>query len=112
MCMSSVWQKSLYRLYMKQISIVIIVILLAVIMFSIFNYAYDKPIFENMSQGRFMIVAAIINDDSATTSDMEKISALKKLNITDTKLKDILDSKDSNEEKIKNIKDVIKSVTL
>ena len=106
------WQKSLYRLYMKQISIVIIVILLAVIMFSIFNYAYNKPIFENMSQGRYMIVAAIVNDDSTATSDMEKITALKKLNITDPKLKDILDSKDSNEEKIKRTNEIIKSITL
>ena len=97
---------------MKQISIVIIVILLAVIMFSMFNYAYNKPIFENMSQGRFMIVAAIVNDDSTTTSDLEKITALKKLNLTDPKVKDILDSKESNDEKIKRINDVIKSVTL
>jgi len=97
---------------MKPVSFVIIAILLGVILFSIFQYASKTPIFENMSQGRFMIVAAIVNDDSATTTDIEKITALKKLNITDTKLKDILDSKDSNEEKIKNIKDVIKSVTL
>jgi membrane protein involved in colicin uptake len=97
---------------MKPVSFVIIAILLGVILFSIFKYASNTPIFENMSQGRFMIVAAIVNDDSATTTDIEKITALKKLNITDTKLKDILDSKDSNEEKIKNIKDVIKSVTL
>ena len=110
--MSSVWQKSLYRLYMKQISFVIIVILLTVILFSMLKYATDEPIFENMSQGRFMIVAAIINDDSATTTDMEKISAIKKLNITDTKLKDILDSKDGNEQKIEKIKDIIKSITL
>ncbi len=97
---------------MRQISFVIIVILLAVILFSMFKYATNKPIFENMSQGRFMIVAAIINDDSAATSDMEKISAIKKLNITDPKIKDILDSKDGNDEKIKKINDAIKSVTL
>ena len=112
MFMFLAWQKSLYRLYMKQISIVIIVILLAVILFSMFNYAYNKPIFENMSQGRYMIVAAIVNDDSTATSDMEKITALKKLNITDPKLKDILDSKDSNEEKIKRTNEIIKSITL
>ena len=97
---------------MKQISIVIIVILLAVIMFSMLKYATDEPIFENMSQGRFMIVAAIVNDDSTTTSDLEKITALKKLNLTDPKVKDILDSKESNDEKIKRINDVIKSITL
>jgi hypothetical protein len=97
---------------MKQFSFVIILILLAVILFSMFKYASDESIFENMSQGRFMIVAAIINDDSTTTSDMEKVTALKKLNITDPKLKDILDSKESNEEKIKRINEVIKSVTL
>ena len=97
---------------MKQTSIVITVILLAVIMFSMFKYAYDNPIFENMSQGRFMIVAAIINDNSAATSDMEKISAIKKLNITDPKIKNILDSKDGNDEKIKKIKAVIKVITL
>ena len=110
--MSLAWQKSLYRLYMRQISFVIIVILLTVILFSMLKYATDEPVFENMSQGRFMIVAAIINDDSAATSDMEKISAIKRLNITDPKLKDILDSKDGNDEKIKKINDVIKSVTL
>jgi hypothetical protein len=76
------------------------------------KYATDEPVFENMSQGRFMIVAAIINDDSAATSDMEKVSAIKKLNITDPKIKDILDSKDGNDEKIKKINDVIKSITL
>ena len=97
---------------MKQFSFVIIVILLTIILFSMFKYATDEPVFENMSQGRFMIVASIINDDSATTSDEEKVKALKKLNITDPKLKDILDSKDGNNEKIKKINDVIKSVTL
>ena len=112
MCMSSVWQKSLYRLYMRQISFVIIVILLTVILFSMLKYATDEPVFENMSQGRFMIVASIINDDSATTSDMEKISAIKKLNITDPKIKNILESGNSNEQKIEKIKDIIKSITL
>jgi hypothetical protein len=97
---------------MRQISFVIIVILLTVILFSMLKYATDEPVFENMSQGRFMIVAAIINDDSAATSDMEKVSAIKKLNITDPKIKDILDSKDGNDEKIKKINDVIKSITL
>jgi len=97
---------------MKQFSFVIIVILLTIILFSMYKYATDEPIFENMSQGRFMIVAAIIDDESAATSDMEKISAIKRLNITDPKLKDILDSKDGNDEKIKKIKDVIKSITL
>jgi hypothetical protein len=97
---------------MKQFSFVIILILLAVILFSMFKYATNKPIFENMSQGRFMIVAAIINDDSTATSDLDKVASLKKLNITDPKVRDILDSKDSNEEKIKRINEVIKSVTL
>ncbi len=97
---------------MRQISFVIIVILLTIILFSMLKYATDEPIFENMSQGRFMIVAAIINDDSAATSDMEKISAIKRLNISDPKVRDILDSKESNDEKIKKINDVIKSITL
>jgi hypothetical protein len=97
---------------MRQISFVIIVILLTVILFSIFKYASDEPVFENMSQGRFMIVAAIINDDSPSTSDEEKVKALKKLNISDPKVRDILDSKESNDEKIKKINDVIKSITL
>jgi len=97
---------------MKHFSFVIIVILLTIILFSIFKYATNKPIFENMSQGRFMIVAAIINDDSTATTDLDKVIALKKLNITDPKVRDILDSKDSNEEKIKRIIEVIKSVTL
>ena len=101
-----------YKLYMKPVSFVIIAILLGVILFSIFKYASNTPIFENMSQGRFMIVAAIVNDDSTTTSDLEKITALKKLNLTDPKVKDILDSKESNDEKIKRINDVIKSITL
>ena len=112
MCMSSAWQKSLYRLYMRQISFVIIVILLTVILFSMLKYATDEPIFENMSQGRFMIVAAIINDDSPSTSDAEKVKSLKKLNITDPKIKNILESGNSNEQKIEKIKDIIKSVTL
>ena len=76
------------------------------------KYATDEPVFENMSQRRFMIVAAIINDDSPSTSDEEKVKSLKKLNITDPKLKDILDSKDGNEQKIEKIKDIIKSITL
>jgi membrane protein involved in colicin uptake len=97
---------------MKQISFIIIVILLTVILFSIFKYASDEPVFENMSQGRFMIVAAIVNDKSATTSDMEKISALKKLNVTDPKVKDILDSTDGNGVKIENIKKIIENITL
>ena len=110
--MSSVWQKFLYKLYMRQISFVIIVILLTVILFSMLKYATDEPIFENMSQGRFMIVAAIINDDSPLTSDEEKVKSLKKLNITDPKIKNILESGNSNEQKIEKIKDIIKSVTL
>lgn len=112
MCMSSVWQKSLYRLYMRQISFVIIVILLTVILFSMLKYATDEPVFENMSQGRFMIVTAIINDDSPSTSDEEKVKSLKKLNITDPKIKNILESGNSNEQKIEKIKDIIKSITL
>ena len=76
------------------------------------KYATDEPVFENMSQGRFMIVAAIINDDSPSTSDEEKIKSLKKLNISDPKLKDILESGNSNEQKIEKIKDIIKSITL
>ena len=97
---------------MRQISFVIIVILLTVILFSILKYATDKPIFENMSQGRFMIVSAIVNDDSPSTSSLEKITALKKLNISDPKISDILKSEMTNEEKLQNIKKIISSVTL
>jgi hypothetical protein len=98
---------------MKQISFVIIIILLAVILFSIFKYSRDEPIFENMSQGRFMVIASIVNDETGTTSDLEKVNMLNNLNISDEKIKVILDStKDSNEKKILRIKDVIKIITL
>ena len=95
---------------MKKITAVVILFLLIIIVFAIFNYG--KPIFENMSQGRFMIVSAIVNDDSETTSNLEKVDALLKLNISDKKIKDILESGNSNEQKIKKIKEVIKSITL
>ena len=97
---------------MKPISFVIIAILLGVILFSISQYASKTPIFENMSQGRFMIVSAIVNDDSPSTSSLEKITALKKLNISDPKISDILKSEMTNEEKLQNIKKTISSVTL
>lgn len=97
---------------MKQISFVITIIILVVILFSMLKYASDEPIFENMSQGRFMIVASIINDESATTSDLEKVRMLEKLNITDDKIKKILDSEMSNSEKIRNISDTIKIITV
>ena len=71
---------------MKPVSFVIIAVLLGVILFSIFQYTSKTPIFENMSQGRYMIVSAIINDDSPSTSNLEKITAIKGLNISDTKL--------------------------
>ena len=97
---------------MKPVSFVIIAILLGVILFSIFKYASNTPIFENMSQGRFMIVSAIVDDDSPSTSSLEKITALKNLKITDTKISDILKSEMTNEEKLQNIKKIISSVTL
>ncbi len=97
---------------MKQISFVITIIILVVILFSMLKYASDEPIFENMSQGRFMVVASIINDESATTSDLEKVRMLEKLNITDDKIKKILDSEMSNSEKIRNIRDTIKIITV
>jgi membrane protein involved in colicin uptake len=59
---------------MKPVSFVIIAILLGVILFSIFKYASNTAIFENMSQGRFMIVSAIVNDDSLSTSSLESYS--------------------------------------
>ena len=95
---------------MKQISFVITIIILVVILFSMLKYASDEPIFENMSQGRFMVVASIVNDESATTSDLEKVRMLMKLNISDDKIKKILDSEMSNSDKIKNINDIIKII--
>ncbi len=98
---------------MKQISFVITIIILVVILFSVLKYASDEPIFENMSQGRFMIVKSIVDDDSPTTSDLEKVKMLIKLDISDEKIKEILDStKDTNEKKILKIKELIQNVTL
>lgn len=95
--------------YMNKITALVILFLSIIIIISIFT---NDVIFENMSQGRFMVVAAIINDESETTSNLEKVDALKKLNITDPKIKKILESTDtSNKEKIEKIKDLIKSVT-
>ena len=97
---------------MKQISFVITIIILVVILFSMLKYASDEPIFENMSQGRFMVVSAIVDDDSPTTSTLEKITALKTLNISDPKINDILNSDVTNKEKLQQIKKTISSVTL
>ena len=94
---------------MNKITALVILFLSIIIIISIFT---NELIFENMSQGRFMIVSAIINDDSETTSNLEKVDALTKLNISDKKIKDILESGNSNEQKIKKIKEVIKSITL
>jgi hypothetical protein len=95
--------------YMNKITALVILFLSIIIIISIFT---NDVIFENMSHGRFMVVAAIINDESETTSNLEKVDALKKLNITDPKIKKILESTDtSNKEKIEKIKDLIKSVT-
>ena len=93
---------------MNKITALVILFLSIIIIISIFT---NQLIFENMSQGRFMIVSAIVNDDSETTSNLEKVDALTKLNISDKKIKDILDSGNSNEQKIKKIKEVIKSIT-
>jgi hypothetical protein len=68
-------------------------------------------IFENMAGDRFVSVSAIVNDESKITST-EKIDALKKLNITEPKIQEILDSDKSNETKITKIKDVIKTITV
>jgi hypothetical protein len=97
---------------MKPVSFVIIAVLLGVILFSIFQYALKTPIFENMSQGRYMIVSAIVNDDSPSTSNLEKITAIKSLNISDTKITNILKSDITNAAKIEGIQKVISSVTL
>jgi hypothetical protein len=97
---------------MKQFYFVIIAILLGVILFSIFKYDSNTPIFENMSQGRFMIVSAIVNDDSPSTSNLEKITALKKLDISDPKISDILNSDTTNKKKLQDIKKTISSITL
>ena len=94
---------------MNKITALVILFLSIIIIISIFT---NQLIFENMSQGRFMIVSAIVNDDSETTSNLEKVDALLKLNISDKKIKDILESGNSNEQKIKKIKEVIKSITL
>jgi hypothetical protein len=94
---------------MNKITALVILFLSIIIIISIFT---NELIFENMSQGRFMIVSAIVNDDSETTSNLEKVDALTKLNISDKKIKDILESGNSNEQKIKKIKEVIKSITL
>ena len=93
---------------MNKITALVILFLSIIIIISIFT---NELIFENMSQGRFMIVSAIVNDDSETTSNLEKVDALTKLNISDKKIKDILDSGNSNEQKIKKIKEVIQSIT-
>ena len=68
-------------------------------------------IFENMEGDRFVSVSAIVNDSSNITS-AEKIEALKKLNISDAKIKEILDSDKTNLEKVNKIKDVIKTITI
>ena len=68
-------------------------------------------IFENMAGDRFVSVSAIVNDESKITST-EKVDALKKLNISDAKIQEILDSDKSNETKITKIKDVIKTITV
>ena len=94
---------------MNKITALVILFLSIIIIISIFT---NELIFENMSQGRFMIVSAIVNDDSETTSNLEKVDALTKLNISDKKIKDILESGNSNEQKIKKIKEVIQSITL
>ena len=94
---------------MNKITALVILFLSIIIIISIFT---NELVFENMSQGRFMIVSAIINDDSETTSNLEKVDALTKLNISDKKIKDILESGNSNEQKIKKIKEVIQSITL
>ena len=96
---------------MKKITAIVILFLLIIIVFAIFNYG--KPIFENMSQGRYMIVSAILSDDSEGTSDSEKINALKKLKITDPKIKPILDSSETtDEDKITKLKNVVKKINL
>jgi hypothetical protein len=97
---------------MKQISFVISIIVLVVILFSMLKYASDESIFENMSQGRFAIIASIINDESPGTSDTEKINMLKNLDIKDPKIKVIMNTDSTNAEKIKRIKEVIRVVTL
>jgi peptidoglycan hydrolase CwlO-like protein len=94
---------------MNKITALVMLFLSIIIIISIFT---NELIFENMSQGRFMIVSAIVNDDSETTSNLEKVDALTKLNISDKKIKDILESGNSNEQKIKKIKEVIQSITL
>lgn len=68
-------------------------------------------IFENMAGNRFVSVSAIVNDESNITS-REKVEALKKLNISEPKIQEILDSDKSNETKINKIKDVIKTITI
>ena len=68
-------------------------------------------IFENMAGDRFVSVSAIVNDESKITST-EKVEALKKLNITEPKIQEILDSDKSNETKITKIKDVIKIISI
>ena len=97
---------------MKNLKFMIILFLLVVILFSLFKYASDEEIIENMSQGRFMIVAAIINDNSSTTSDAERIAAIKSLNLTDAQIKKIIDSSNTDSEKVKKIKDLIQYVSI
>ena len=94
---------------MNKITALVILFLSIIIINSIFT---NELIFENMSQGRFNIVSAIVNDNSDTTSNLEKVNALLILNISDKTIKEILESSNNNSEKIKKIKETIESSSI
>ena len=103
---------------MKNLKFLIILFLLVVILFSLFKYASDEEIIENMSSMREVDIDAIsdIVNNNPPTSEQQKINGLESnLRIYEKKTRDdikpiIRNDKLTNAEKIERVKKYIKEI--
>lgn len=97
---------------MKNFKFVIILFLSVVILFSMYKYASDEKLIEDMSNGKYMCMATIINNPN--TSPASKIRELKTkcAVIRNEKIIYVLSSNTSDEEKVRDIQALLNNVTL
>ena len=96
---------------MKTFKFFVIFFLFIIILFSIFRYVSNKPIFEGLNGGKFSIVNTILND--TTSTNVEKITSIRHIGISDTNVTAILNNNDkTNEQKVQQLKEMVANVNI
>ena len=93
---------------MKNFRFVIILFLSVVILFSIYKYASDEKLIEDMSNGRYLNISTIVNNPNTTAET--KITQLTALNITNLSISNVLKSTISDADKIISIQKLLNDV--